>query len=215
MKVWEHNPDFRAASIVSRLSAAFIDYSLLIFAYSVILRQAPLLVMPIAFALVVNLMIYFTYFVGLTRLKIGTTPGKFLFGLYVVDDEMGQALTYQRAVARAIYKLLPFVPFFCYFYIYYPYMLSDMYEYRHGSLKLLKKIQAGQALTPFEQKRWNDFKTYVQEPINHMSQLAISAVNWAMLASIMVILVHPRRKALHDMICQTVVIKQKRQNPFA
>lgn len=215
MKLWDRDPDFRPAPVTSRLAAALIDYSLLFVIYRIIMLRAQLLTMPIAFALVVNLMIYFTYFVALARLKMGTTPGKFLFGLYVVDDELGRPLTYHRTVARAFYKLLPFVPFFCYFYIYYPYMLSDLYEFRQGSLKLWQKIQSGQSLSPSENQRWQNFQLYVQAPINHMAWLAIRAMNIAILGCVLLLVLHPRRQTVHDIICQTIVIKQKRQNPFA
>ena len=133
----------RRATRVERLASAMVDFFLLITAYSILWSQAWVLQKPFLFSLVVNLMFYFAYHVGIPRSRLGTTPGKYMWGLVVVDAQYGRPLNYHRMVARAFYALWPAVPFLLYYYYFSPHLLSEMYEYRVGSLKLWHKIQSG------------------------------------------------------------------------
>ncbi len=163
---------------------------------------------PIGLGLVNNLIVYFSYHVGIPR-KWGATPGKMLCRIAVVDDADGTRLTQNRTVARAFYGLLPFIPYLLFYYLYWPFVLSDRYDFREGTGRIHTKMENHEALSEAEQKRWHDFMVNVQEPVNETCNLSLEATGLALAGSAIFIALHPRRKSLPDVICQTLVVSGK------
>lgn len=196
------------APLHARMTAAFLDGVFLITCYGVVFSFAKPLTFPSMLCLAINLFIFLGYHVGITRSqKWGASPGKWLMGLRVVDDKYARPLSNNRAVGRAFAMLLPLIPFLYFYYVWWPNILVDRYEYRVGTGKMWARMQKGEHLTPAEQVRWDDFQKYVQQPSKEMEFVALKMTGAALGAWMLIMVFHPRRKTVHDMISETMVVR--------